>query len=69
VIGVSRTDTGIVGVRRTMKDGREVYEATWRDGKRIRRTSFSITKHGEKHALRLARRARERLRHRSPLGA
>lgn len=60
VIGVSRTSTGIVGVRRTLKDGREVYEATWREGNRIRRTSYSIAKHGERRALALARRARER---------
>lgn len=71
VIGVSRTSTGIVGVRRTVKDGREVYEATWREGGRIRRTSYSIAKHGEKRALSLARRARERyerMRQRSPAG-
>ncbi|EFO79222.1 Pathogenesis-related transcriptional factor and ERF protein [Oscillochloris trichoides DG-6] len=69
VIGVSRTSTGIVGVRRTVKDGREVYEATWRDGNRIRRTSYSIAKHGERRALALARRAREKFekaRHRMP---
>gem|GEM_PF-642311 len=71
VIGVSRTSTGIVGVRRTVKDGREVYEATWRDGNRIRRTSYSIAKHGERRALSLARRAREkyeRQRQRTPVG-
>jgi hypothetical protein len=71
VIGVSRTSTGIVGVRRTVKDGREVYEATWREGNRIRRTSYSIAKHGEKRALSLARRAREkyeRQRQRTPAG-
>ena len=71
VIGVSRTSTGIVGVRRTVKDGREVYEATWRDGNRIRRTSYSIAKHGERRALSLARRAREkfeRQRQRTPAG-
>ncbi|WP_255604522.1 AP2 domain-containing protein [Oscillochloris sp. ZM17-4] len=70
VIGVSRTSTGIVGVRRTVKDGREVYEATWRDGNRIRRTSYSIAKHGERRALALARRAREKFekaRHRTPV--
>ncbi len=70
VIGVSRTSTGIVGVRRTVKDGREVYEATWRDGNRIRRTSYSIAKHGERRALALARRAREKFekaRHRMPV--
>ncbi|WP_322819890.1 AP2/ERF family transcription factor [Chloroflexus sp.] len=69
VIGVARTSTGIVGVRRTIKDGREVYEATWRDGNRIRRTSYSIAKHGERRALALARRAREkyeRQRQRTP---
>jgi hypothetical protein len=72
VIGVSRTSTGIVGVRRTVKDGREVYEATWRDGNRIRRTSYSIAKHGERRALTLARRAREKYekaRHRAPAEA
>lgn len=72
VIGVSRTSTGIVGVRRTVKDGREVYEATWRDGNRIRRTSYSIAKHGERRALALARRARdkyEKARHRMPAEA
>jgi hypothetical protein len=71
VIGVSRTSTGIVGVRRTVKDGREVYEATWREGNRIRRTSYSIAKHGEKRAMALARRAREkyeRQRQRTPAG-
>lgn len=71
VIGVSRTSTGIVGVRRTLKDGREVYEATWREDGRIRRTSYSIAKHGEKRALALARRARERYerqRQLTPLG-
>lgn len=71
VIGVSRTSTGIVGVRRTVKDGREVYEATWRDGNRIKRTSYSIAKHGERRALALARRAREkfeRQRQRTPAG-
>ncbi|MFV9506880.1 MAG: AP2/ERF family transcription factor [Oscillochloridaceae bacterium umkhey_bin13] len=71
VIGVSRTSTGIVGVRRAVKDGREVYEATWREGNRIRRTSYSIAKHGEKRALALARRARERYerqRQRTPAG-
>ena len=71
MIGVSRTSTGIVGVRRTVKDGREVYEATWREGGRIRRTSYSIAKHGERRALSLARRARERyerIRQRAPAG-
>lgn len=72
VIGVARTDTGIVGVRRTVKDGRDVYEATWRDGSRIRRTSYSVAKHGARRALALARRARdkyEKQRQLTPIGA
>jgi hypothetical protein len=72
VIGVARTDTGIVGVRRTVKDGRDVYEATWRDGNRIRRTSYSVAKHGARRALALARRAREKYekqRQLTPIGA
>jgi hypothetical protein len=59
VIGAPRTGTGIVGVRRVIKDGREVYEATWRENNRVRRTSFSIAKHGERKARSLARQARE----------
>jgi hypothetical protein len=59
VIGAPRTSTGIVGVRRVIKDGRAVYEATWRENNRVRRTSYSITKHGERKARALARQARE----------
>lgn len=59
VIGAPRTSSGIVGVRRIVKEGREVYEATWREGNRVRRTSYSIAKHGERKARALARQARE----------
>lgn len=54
----------LTGVRRTVKDGREVWEATWaREPNGVGRTSFSVAKHGEEGALELAleeRRARER---------
>ncbi len=59
VIGAPRTGTGIVGVRRVVKDGRDVYEATWRENNRVRRTSYSVAKHGERKARALARQARE----------
>lgn len=49
-----------VGVHRRTKDGREVYEATWYENGRHRRTSFSIRKHGEKEARALAVAARQR---------
>lgn len=66
VIGYhSRNNTGTVGVRRRMRGSVEVFEATWiiRDdtGRRIRRTTcFSIARHGEKKAFRLALNARQR---------
>jgi hypothetical protein len=61
VVGFSsRNKSGIVGVRRMLKAGRDVYEATWMDAHgRVGRTSFSIARHGEKHAFRLAVRARQ----------
>jgi hypothetical protein len=61
VIGFSsRNKSGVVGVRRMLKAGRDVYEATWMDAHgRVGRTSFSIARHGEKRAFRLAVRARQ----------
>jgi hypothetical protein len=61
VIGFSsRNKSGVVGVRRMLKEGRDVYEATWMDAhSRVGRTSFSIARHGEKRAFRLAVRARQ----------
>lgn len=56
-----RNETGVVGVRRTVKkhkgkDGtiyeNEVYEVSWNAGREKKgRTSVSITKHGEKGAF------------------
>ena len=61
VIGFSsRNKSGVVGVRRMIKEGRDVYEATWMDAEgRVGRTSFSVARHGEKRAFRLAVRARQ----------
>jgi hypothetical protein len=61
VIGFSsRNKSGVVGVRRMVKQGRDVYEATWMDANgRVGRTSFSIARHGERRAFRLAVRARQ----------
>jgi hypothetical protein len=57
-----RNRTGVLGLRRTTKamtrDGRRkgpVYEVTWHPTpKRMHRTTFSITKYGEREAFRLA---------------
>ncbi len=62
---------GTVGVRRIMKqtgaytkDGypiyRPVYEATWCINHKVGRTTYSIDKHGEAEAFRLAYEARKR---------
>lgn len=58
----SRNNTGVVGVRRRKRGNVEVFEATWisRGDKRKRVTTcFSIARHGEKKAFKLALRARQ----------
>jgi hypothetical protein len=54
-------DTGVVGVRRIQKGSADRFEASWMkaDGA-VGRTSYSIRKHGEKKAFRLAKQARMR---------
>lgn len=49
-----------VGIHRRVKDGRDVFEATWYEDGRHRRTSFSVRKHGVKQARALAIEARAR---------
>lgn len=73
VLGLPRSESPIVGVRRVREGQTDYYEATWGTfaGKQGR-TRFSIAKHGEKQALRLARKARlegERMRWRTPAAA
>lgn len=49
-----------IGIHRRVKDGRDVFEATWYEDGRHRRTSFSVRKHGVKQARALAIEARAR---------
>lgn len=49
-----------LGIHRRVKDGRDVFEATWYEDGRHRRTSFSVRKHGVKQARALAIEARAR---------
>lgn len=61
VLGTTSSPSGTRGVRRVRQGYTEYYEATWATtaGKQ-RRTRYSIHKHGERRALSLARKARER---------
>jgi len=59
----SKNKTGVVGIRRCKRAGVECFEVTWAFGENPRKkgtTSYSIAKHGEKKAFKLALRARQR---------
>jgi hypothetical protein len=60
VVGAPKpNNTGVVGVRRLTENGTDYYEATWViETGRQGRTRYSIAKHGEKQALKLAIKAR-----------
>jgi hypothetical protein len=60
VFGKAVAGSSKIGIHKRVKDGRLVYEATWREGQKVKRTSYSIRKHGEKKARALAIAARER---------
>lgn len=61
VIGRARQSTGLVGVRRVMRNKRPHYEATWIGvGDKQRRTSISIIKHGAQAAREKALAQRQR---------
>lgn len=70
VFGKPAGDNPAVGVARRRENTTDYYEATWLSPEgRVQRTRFSIGKHGERKALRLAMAARqkhERIRHRTP---
>lgn len=70
VFGKPGGDNPAVGVSRRRENHTEYYEATWLNTEgRVQRTRFSIAKHGERKALRLAMAARqrnERIRYRTP---
>lgn len=51
-----RSDTGVLGVHRVIKEGAPVFEVTWSpEPNVVRRTSVSIRKYGEDEAFRRAR--------------
>lgn len=59
----SRNKSGAIGVRRCKRAGVDSFEVTWMiygDRPRKTATSYSIAKHGEKKAFKLALRARQR---------
>jgi hypothetical protein len=64
VIGFnSRNKTGYTGIRRMKRGDKDYLEVSWvvyGDRPRKTATAYSITKHGEKKALKLAIRARKR---------
>jgi hypothetical protein len=64
VIGMNtRNKSGVIGVRRCRKAGVEVFTVSWikyGERRQVAATSFSIRKHGEQKAFKLAIRARQR---------
>jgi hypothetical protein len=52
------SNTGVLGVSRVMSGGKAKMQVTWTENGRVRRTSFSIDRHGERGALKLARAVR-----------
>ncbi|MBV9467980.1 MAG: hypothetical protein JO316_14305 [Abitibacteriaceae bacterium] len=55
IVTPSRNNTGIVGVKRILKEGAPVFEVTWCPQPNVlQRTSVSIRKYGEEEALRRA---------------
>lgn len=61
VVGAPKpNNTGVVGVRRRRENHTDYYEATWvNEAGKLARTRFSVTKHGEKGALKKAIKARQ----------
>jgi hypothetical protein len=57
-IGVAYSNTGIVGISRTTKAGKPIFQVTWYENGKQRRRVFSIDLMGEQKALRAARKAR-----------
>lgn len=51
-----RSESGVLGVHRILKEGAPVYEVTWSpEPNMVKRTSVSIRKYGEEEALKKAR--------------
>lgn len=72
VVSVPRGKSGIIGVRRRKTPTGGAYEASWIEDGKVRRTSFSVRKYGERTARALAmklRKEKEKARLRAPTGA
>jgi hypothetical protein len=52
------SNTGVLGVSRVISGGKPKMQVTWSENGKVRRTSFSIERHGERGALKLARATR-----------
>jgi len=57
-IGVAYSNTGIVGISRTTKAGKPIFQVTWYEDGKQRRRVFSIDLMGEQKALKAARKVR-----------
>ncbi|WP_129631785.1 AP2 domain-containing protein [Candidatus Oscillochloris fontis] len=57
-IGVAYSNTGIVGISRTTKAGKPIFQVTWYEEGKQRRRVFSIDLLGEQKALKAARKVR-----------
>jgi hypothetical protein len=59
VLGTTYSASGIPGIRRIRENHTEYYVATWTTSTgKMRRTRYSINRHGERGALALAKKAR-----------
>lgn len=60
ITGIARrSNTGLTGIRKIMKDGQPSYDVSWSpEPGRLQRTSISITKHGNARALAMAKKLR-----------
>lgn len=58
IAGKASSNTGLIGITRTMKQGQPVFQVTWYENGRQRRRTFSIEKLGERRALAQAKKLR-----------
>jgi hypothetical protein len=54
------SNTGVEGISQTLRAGLPILQVTWYEGGQMRRTSISVTKHGEAEAMRMAKQIRAR---------
>ncbi len=58
VIGVAYSNTGVIGITRTTKAGKPIFQVTWYENGRQRRRVFNIDHMGEQKAFKAARKMR-----------